>query len=448
MSSLYELLCHQTDLTHSPNTFIFILTTKDYEIFYGVCVRKDESVEHYPSFIKKEENSSSSSETSVVEDIKKSTTSSSTSNSSITIAPRCYVLVSRFPFFQLFFEVLHGILSMEHVYQITQPYIQPHRNSADDTSSNTIENVSLLQKNALSTSTKKTPGFQNEYRVEEKKEIIQVGDALQVLQKFYKLVIPNPGQPVEFKLSNTKTIHFSRSVIDEEDEALREWGLTLAIHTIPKKHFFTMVNAFILEKKVAFVSQNLRILSSVVLSFLTLVRPFIYQSAVIPILPLKMMSLLEAPVPFIVGITQMPDKIPTDVIILNLDDGILHQHIEIPELPRFKPFDEFPALYSELKKTWIKDEKPYVPTSKQLRLSKRIAQLWNRSLTSMFETFRQHCITDMSEKNLPVTIFIKESFLETVNPEYLPWYSTMVETQMFFNYVDNRLRKMDRKPIV
>ncbi len=106
--------------------------------------------------------------------------------------------------------------------------------------------------------------------------------------------------------------------------------------------------------------------------------------------------------------------------------------------------NEFPALYSELKKTWVKDEIPYVPTSKQLRLSKKISSLFAKALSNMFSSFREHCITDMSQKNTPITVFIKESFLESVPREDLNWYATLLETQTFFHYMDNRLRKMDR----
>lgn len=49
---------------------------------------------------------------------------------------------------------------------------------------------------------------------------------------------------------------------------------------------------------------NIGILSAVVLSLIPLMRPFAWQSLLLPILPVqdKMLDLLEAPVPFIVGV--------------------------------------------------------------------------------------------------------------------------------------------------
>jgi len=62
----------------------------------------------------------------------------------------------------------------------------------------------------------------------------------------------------------------------------------------------------------------------------------------------------------------------------------------------------------------------------------------------MFSTFREHCITDMSQKNTPITVFIKESFLESIPREDQNWFATLIETQTFFHNIDNRLRKIDR----
>ena len=49
---------------------------------------------------------------------------------------------------------------------------------------------------------------------------------------------------------------------------------------------------------------NIGLLSTAVLSLVPLIRPFAWQSLLLPILPAldKMLDLLEAPVPFILGV--------------------------------------------------------------------------------------------------------------------------------------------------
>lgn len=67
--------------------------------------------------------------------------------------------------------------------------------------------------------------------------------------------------------------------------------------------------------------------------------PFVWQSILIPILPAHLTSLLEAPLPFIIGLPQLDPKmkLPSDVIVVNLDSGrseITASDTSFPQLPR------------------------------------------------------------------------------------------------------------------
>ena len=58
---------------------------------------------------------------------------------------------------------------------------------------------------------------------------------------------------------------------------------------------------------------NIGILSAVVLSIIPLMRPFAWQSLLLPILPVQdsMLDILEAPVPFILGVKVREDPVLT-----------------------------------------------------------------------------------------------------------------------------------------
>ncbi len=62
--------------------------------------------------------------------------------------------------------------------------------------------------------------------------------------------------------------------------------------------------AALLERQMAVFCPNIGVLSASVLSLVPLMRPFAWQSLLLPVLPVqdKMLDLLEAPVPFILGI--------------------------------------------------------------------------------------------------------------------------------------------------
>lgn len=124
----------------------------------------------------------------------------------------------------------------------------------------------------------------------------------------------------------------------------------------PKKLAW-LVSALLCEESLVFVCSQVRKLSSVVyescvvddgfrMSFVSLIYPLEYVSTLIPVLPDKMHSIMDAPVPFVIGITN-PDKlnnrnINEEIILVRLDDPHDCHHIttnnhSIPDLPFQKP---------------------------------------------------------------------------------------------------------------
>jgi len=252
---------------------------------------------------------------------------------------------------------------------------------------------------------------------------------------------------MEFKLPTTsKALQFSRPFVDEEEEALCDWSLPITFYTVQKKHLFKIFVASLLEKKVAIVSKDLRVLSSVVFSFIPLLRPFIYQSVIIPILPNRLNSLIDAPVPFIIGFTSIPASVPPDVIVFDLEEKTLKLVENLPELPKFREFEvEFLKYYNQLLRTYEPGKTPYVTTSKQLRLAKHISGLFEKYLSSLFDGFRNYCIRDLTQRNKPITVFMKDQFLESIPKIDAPFYDSFLQTQTFFDYQDKRLRREDSR---
>lgn len=80
-----------TRLEESNNSFIILLTTEDC-LLYGCCVHVDEMLRSNPSFAKQIPWSPTSREQHHI------------------VVPKCYVILSKFPFFQLHFEILYSLL--------------------------------------------------------------------------------------------------------------------------------------------------------------------------------------------------------------------------------------------------------------------------------------------------------------------------------------------------
>jgi len=59
--------------------------------------------------------------------------------------------------------------------------------------------------------------------------------------------------------------------------------------------FYRILTAVLLERSLIFVSDNLTILSSVILGFKTLIKPFQWCYALIPVLPSALIDILDTP---------------------------------------------------------------------------------------------------------------------------------------------------------
>eukprot|EP00347_Sterkiella_histriomuscorum_P007569 403348413 len=68
--------------------------------------------------------------------------------------------------------------------------------------------------------------------------------------------------------------------------------------------FFRILTAVLLERSLIFVSDNLAILTSVVLGFKSLIKPFQWCYALIPVLPSPLIDILDTPQPILCGITR------------------------------------------------------------------------------------------------------------------------------------------------
>ena len=68
--------------------------------------------------------------------------------------------------------------------------------------------------------------------------------------------------------------------------------------------FYRLLTAVLLERSLIFVSDNLTILSSVILGLKTLIQPFSWCYALIPVLPSALIDILDTPQPILVGITR------------------------------------------------------------------------------------------------------------------------------------------------
>lgn len=427
---------------HPENYFVFRLTTEDEMVVYGVCICKYEIINggtiqkwdtrtEYPSY------------TQLVQ--------SSSEGNNIIFSPRCYCFVSRYPFFRLHFSVLNDLLSLEYTGDTT---VDTKNNTPTTTVRSPLprSNSRILTRSASLkfSSPTKFAGEEPENEGDFNGNI-----ARWILAKYHKLKVGNAAGTTVFRsVMDLPPITFKRPCLDEPDiEMLCEYALPVIFHQLSRENIFTVLSCILCERKVIIHSPNLRVLSSIVLGWSALIRPFVYQSVLIPLLPLFLRDMISAPVPFLVGCDTLPPKneIPPDVVIVDVERDKIHNLGSggAVQIPRWKELEiRIRPLYKELMRELPIDPRtpPYGFASDVVyHLVEEICTLLKSHFLSLFNDFNKHCIKDLTDNNKPITVFVKESFLDQTPKVDRPFFQAFLQTQMFFAHSDLRLRTADAK---
>lgn len=432
------------------------------------------------------------------------------SSRSLVSTTRCLCFISKFPFFRLHFEVLYSILEIEASFHSIEQQaarlssstfsgrgedesVDENTDALSSYSTNSppslADSVKLPNYNILSDDNEVTiageiapSAAQEESTLKKLKRIYEntLRDSLtsssqtptptnmtytiydsvfmpkawqdenqiqsiNILDRYRNRPIPISGHMITFQACPAaKKISFARPSNPEAEEEmlLGEWGVPIALQALGHKLFFVLLGAVLLERKIVFVSPDLRILSALVLSWLPLIRPFNYQSVLIPILPNTMFSFLEAPVPFIVGVVEESAEIPTkDVIVVDVQKRTITAPTPIPTIPDVDSLKK--KVEREMEKLKITKSTKFLDQ----RDLGRIVKLFTEFFNSLFQNFHQHTLRDLTDPQKPITVFLKESFLSSCYEEENLFLIPFLETQIFFHFSDECLRKRDMHEI-
>lgn len=385
---------------------MFILTSDIKEIFYAICV-VDDCLKNWPTFIPLQGDSSQ---------VKP--------NYNRT---RCYMIISRWPFFPLFFDVLYSILGAEEANQ----------------------------------------SFQNDLA-----EQLSQNMVLRIMETVLNTPLPAPGESLSLPFSNIAPFRRPPSDLDEDEIMYTELCVPLLFYALELDQILLLMSCVLLEKKILFISSNVRLVtgclyvSSLLLpfvfcspltyndhrcAFMPLVRPFVLQCVIIPIVPERLTQILQAPVPFIVGMAnvqwarnELPQLSRSEIVVVDLDAKKIHLPVgpKIPLLPDVKPLQKtLEAPYKELTKTFHSSA-PYRATPDQFQRADDVGQLIEEHFFApMFQRFKHHCVTNLTDN---VTVFLKESYLaEETTPETEVFFEGFLETQIFQIFSDGKLRDID-----
>ena len=116
---------------------------------------------------------------------------------------------------------------------------------------------------------------------------------------------------------------FNRSFYLEVD-----WVSSYGLSNLKDESFAFILMALLLENPIVFVSENLGLLTSTLMTFLSLISPFKWHYPVVSNLPQDLMQILESPVPILVGINKKRNFVKdlaqkyNHIIFVSLDNDV------------------------------------------------------------------------------------------------------------------------------
>ncbi|KAB1209473.1 DENN domain-containing protein 5A [Morella rubra] len=267
--------------------------------------------------------------------------------------------------------------------------------------------------------------------------------SLQIICEYYRLHCPARGStvsfhplehlhPLEYHRPDETVLHIAGSTIDlrscssslefaeahsallveEEATALSVWAVACICGCLRLENVLALFAGALLEKQIVFVCSNLGILSASVLSIIPLIRPYQWQSLLMPVLPNDMLDFLDAPVPYIVGVKNRTNEVQsklTNAILVDINKNQVKSS-SIPQLPQQKELLSSLSPYHAklVGESYLGRKRPvYDCTDVQVEAAKSFLAVLRSYLDSLCSKLRSHTITNVQSNDDKVCILLK-----------------------------------------
>ncbi|XP_048334758.2 uncharacterized protein LOC107424124 [Ziziphus jujuba] len=296
--------------------------------------------------------------------------------------------------------------------------------------------------------------------------------SLQIICEYYRLCCPTRGStlrfhplehlhPLEYHRPEKTFIHVAGSTIDlrscnssleyaeahsallaeEEASALSIWAIACICGSLRLEYVLTLFAGALLEKQIVVICSNLGTLSALVLSVIPLIRPYQWQSLLMPVLPNDMLDFLDAPVPYIVGVKNKTNEVQSKLSNVILVDANKNQvkAPTIPQLPQQKElFSSLSPYHAKLVgESYLGKKRPvYECTDVQIEAAKGFLTVLRSYLDSLCSNLRSHTITNVQSNDDKVSLLLKESFIDSFPSRDRPFMKLFLDTQLFSVHTD------------
>ncbi|PPS00969.1 hypothetical protein GOBAR_AA19701 [Gossypium barbadense] len=316
-------------------------------------------------------------------------------------------------------------------------------------------------------------------------------DLLQIVCSYHALALPQRGSEIVVQpLEHLQAIEYVRPPISalamdesflysmepseinakfaaaEEALALSVWTTATICRVLSLDGILAVIAGVLLEKQIVVVCPNLGVLSAVVLSLIPIIRPFQWQSLLLPVifhnlhipaalslkvLPMRMLDFLDAPVPFLVGVQDKPAdlkmKSTSNLVQVNLPKKQV-KTCYVPQLPQRKELvSELGPIHSTLafEGSIAKKHPTYRCNEVQAEAAIQFLAIMRDYLESLCANLRSHTITSVQSDQDRVSLLLKDSFIDSFPIKDRPFIKLFVDTQLFTVLSDSRLSRYENE---
>ncbi|KAG2307197.1 hypothetical protein Bca4012_083800 [Brassica carinata] len=256
-----------------------------------------------------------------------------------------------------------------------------------------------------------------------------------------------PGSAIDLRSCST-SLEFAEAhtalMAEEEAAALSIWAVASLCGSLRLDNVLMILAGALLEKHIVFICSNLGILAASVLSIIPLIRPFRWQSLLMPVLPDDMLEFLDAPVPYIVGVKNKTSEVQSKLTNVIVVDVIKNQvrSPSIPQLPQYRDlYNALSPYHSKLVgESYLAKKRPvYECTDVQVEAAKGFLDVLRLYLDSLCSNLQSHTITNVQSNNDKVSLLLKESFIDSFPSRHRPFMKLFLDTQLFSVHTDHVL---------
>jgi hypothetical protein len=343
------------------------------------------------------------------------------------------------------------------------------------------------------------PVFHNEYQVDAPKfasvallpGMVLAGQAMRtegflipkvfILEVSYaRSLLAQPLQNTFVKLSRTDSLNIP--ALETSSKAICFVGLDALFSALSVVNIVRAISLILLEKHVVVVSMCPNTLTLSILCLKELCKPFNLRCTFLPILPetAEFLSVLDSPVPFVLGILRGCQRIAVGdyVVVVDLDSDTITDPDRSPMLPGAPELiDKLKALLdlnksdivipprpkagvnprtervaARMKREWAEFVKsrmhpfsvPFIYSHYPRKyiftesLIEAIIGMFRLQIAPSLEQLLSPCfITDTTDIDNPVTVFNNDLFMASVRPADRPFYKAFLTTSPFHEYSDS-----------